>query len=289
MPHGRSRQRSHILLQHRFGTLEHVTAVEIELLPLAERTQTAQSSHGVLGVVRVLGSTCPIAGQRLVPAPQLLVPALLEIDVEVLLRVAEDTSGCLWLPELVVHTDERLHRVDRISAKLDLLVVQRLRVGLTLLSHLAQDLGADRQAVHVVLHELGQVEQALQDLGRDSGREQRHLEVGDDRVARRVIQLRPAALKGGMKETPGQRIIGLRERLALTQLRRWTLSQQLSTETTHPLHPVLLGAAVRGLAALQQQRHLDLELVAHRSHRAVTRNHGRAALGGGRRAHRCVA
>jgi len=81
------------------------------------------------------------------------------------LRVREYPFRRFRVLQLLIDRDERLDRLRGRGEELALLVAERLGVRLAALRERAQPPPVDRQRHVCNLHELGEVEQRLQDLG----------------------------------------------------------------------------------------------------------------------------
>ena len=95
--------------------------------------------------------------QRVFPLPQLFVPALLDFQAQVRLRVHEDAHRRLRQLQAVVDGDDRLDARRRAGDKLRLLVVQRFGVRAAALGDGAERARLHRQRPLVVLAKLRQV------------------------------------------------------------------------------------------------------------------------------------
>mmetsp|Transcript_40692 Transcript_40692/g.104165 ORF Transcript_40692/g.104165 Transcript_40692/m.104165 type:complete len:708 (-) Transcript_40692:575-2698(-) len=168
-----------------------VAAKLSQALPLRQRRQAAQPpKRGVQGLDaagRRSGCLLVVRREGVVPSLQLLVPALLELHVQVLLRVLEHADRGLRLAQVVVDGDERLDGAVRVALELHLLVVQRLGKRVALLRQRAQGARVKRQDLLVVLHELRQVEQACHNLGGDAGARQRRFQAPHQLLLMRLV------------------------------------------------------------------------------------------------------
>ena len=123
--------------------------------------------------------------------------------------------------------------------KLELAVMQSFRVGVALLGQRAQRPDVDGQGAVVVLHELGKVQQHLQDFGWDRVGAECRLQGVHETILVLRSELRPARHKRRVEQLPSQRVEDLCKRRARAQSRVGRLPQQLHRKPAHPLHPVL--------------------------------------------------
>jgi len=103
----------------------------------------------------------------------------LNLDRRILLRVSQDADSGFVLLQLVVDADERARGAVGRLAELGLAISQRLGEGTALFGQMTEGRNVDRKRLVIVLHELGQVQERLKDLGRNVGRHQGRLEILD--------------------------------------------------------------------------------------------------------------
>mmetsp|Transcript_15971 Transcript_15971/g.50171 ORF Transcript_15971/g.50171 Transcript_15971/m.50171 type:complete len:493 (-) Transcript_15971:147-1625(-) len=192
-----------------------------QLLPLRQRSEAAHLPERGLESLHARGAgrrgLALVGIERLLPALQLLVPALLELHLELLLRVREHAHRRLGLPQLVVDGDECLHRRVGGRKELHLLVVQRLCEGVALLCEGAQGADVHGQRLLVVLHELREVQESCQDLGGDRGRREGRLEGAHELLLVPLVQFRPARDEARGEEVARHVRLQLREAAARAQ------------------------------------------------------------------------
>mmetsp|Transcript_32711 Transcript_32711/g.92784 ORF Transcript_32711/g.92784 Transcript_32711/m.92784 type:complete len:377 (+) Transcript_32711:2905-4035(+) len=175
-----------------------------EALPLCQGGQAAQLSQGRLQGLHAarhrLRHLLFVGGESVIPALELLVPALLELHLQMLLSVLEHAHSSLRLPQLVVDGDERLDAVMWGCLELQLLVVQRLGKGVALLREGAQCAVVQWQRLLVVLHELSEVEQRCHNLRWDAGARQGRLQAPHQLLLMGLVELGPAGDKSCSKQ-----------------------------------------------------------------------------------------
>eukprot|EP00968_Pinguiococcus_pyrenoidosus_P000363 scaffold24_cov245-Pinguiococcus_pyrenoidosus.AAC.15 len=243
----------------RQGTPRSGTELQ-HLVPLSdgiEAFEHAKESRDVLGVVLEALAILP---QRLLPLAHLHKPAFLHRHFAVgsLLGVLEHSARGVGLIQLLVDRDKGVDAVFGPSLELQLFVVQSFRVGVALERQLRKDADVDWQGLDLVLHELGEIEQDLQNLGRNGGASERDLQGSDQVQLVPLPKFVPAGHEGAVEELPGQGGIDLGKLRARPQSRRRRLLQERHAEAANPLVPVVPRRSLRHIPCALQGLLIDM-------------------------------
>jgi hypothetical protein len=200
-----------------------------QTLPLSEGVEAPHATEGELDRLGVLLLLPLEGGEGVLPSFELDVPVLSQLEVVHLVGVNEDTDGDVGLLERVVDADELLDRLQRrVAEHLELLVVESFGVGATLECVAPEGGDGDGEDLVVVLHELGEVEERLDDLGGEGWRRERRRDRTDEFLLQwesatapkmtqdgtylvLVVQLGPAGDECSVEEISGEGVVHLCE------------------------------------------------------------------------------
>ena len=192
--------------------------------PFAQGGQTPQfGDEEVLLAAKHLQS---VLIERILPPLQLFVPRHVELDLEDILGILEQSSGRFWLAQVGIQRKQRLHRLFVRCLEFLLPVIQSLRVGLTSLRQIPQRAVVYLKSQAVVLHKLRQVQDRLQNLGRDVRSIDRDVQLLDHEFLLLVVEELPAGSKRNVVHFLRDSRIHLRQLQARTNHRVGRLLQQ---------------------------------------------------------------
>ncbi len=126
-------------------------------------------------------------------------------NVEMFTGVGQGTKGGVRLLQLGIDVYQAFNDLwRRVGEELGFFVVQRLGVAVELVCTIAEHANIDRQRFVVVLHELGQVEQHVNDVAGHLRSIESRLERLDKIALVLLVQLRPARDESDIEETVRQ-------------------------------------------------------------------------------------
>ena len=141
--------------------------------------------------------------------------------------------------KLVVYGDKRGDARAWIRYELQFLVVERFRVRARPLCDHTERANVDWNRSLIVLHEFAKIEQHGDNLGWNRRAPQRGFQRSNENFAVTLVQLRPTRDKRGTEQISGETRLNLREFTARSKGRERRALQQVESESTHPLEPIL--------------------------------------------------
>ena len=118
--------------------------------------------------------------------------------------------------------------------------MERFRVRARPLCDHTERANVDWNRSLIVLHEFAKIEQHGDNLGWNRRAPQRGFQRSNENFAVTLVQLRPTRDKRGTEQISGETRLNLREFTARSKGRERRALQQVESESTHPLEPILL-------------------------------------------------